>query len=64
MTMSDNKLPFEEFVKLSSKQRGLAYKHMSDSDKYRARITDIIGEDKTLEEERKGILKKYGIEGE
>ena len=39
--MSVTKLPFEEFVKLASKQRGIAYKYMSDHDKYKARITDI-----------------------
>ena len=60
--MSDNKLPFEEFVKLTSKQRGIAYKYMSDHDKFRARITEIIGEPNTTKEEREEILKKYGIE--
>ena len=60
-TMSDNKLSFEEFIKLSSKQRGFAYKYMSDHDKFRARIIDVIGEDNTSMEERKAILEKYGI---
>ena len=40
--MSDNKLPFEEFIKLTGKQRGIAYKYMSDHDKFRAGITEII----------------------
>lgn len=64
MTMTNNKLPFEEFIKLSNKQRGIAYKYMSDSDKFKARTIEIVGESNTSDEERKKILTKYGIKGE
>lgn len=59
--MNDNKLPFEEFIKLTGKQRGIACKYMSDHDKFRARVTEIIGEPNTTKEEREEILKKYNI---
>jgi len=62
--MSNTKLPFDKFIKLSSKQRSIAYKYLSDHDKFRARVTDIIGEPDTTEEERRAILQKYGIKEE
>jgi len=37
---------------------------LSDHDKFRARVTDIIGEPDTTEEERRAILQKYGIKEE
>lgn len=62
--MGSATLSFEEFLTLNSKQRRIAYKYLSEKDKFKARITDIIGEPNSTDEERQAILLKYGINDE
>jgi len=41
--MENNKLTFEEFMKLPEKEKGEAYKNLSKEDKFKARLSQPVG---------------------
>ncbi len=63
-----NKIPYEEFLKLSNKEKQLKYKDLSKQDKFKVRITpqikcEVIGKSELSdkEEQRKKHLKHFQL---
>lgn len=69
----ENELSFEDFLKLTDKEKGEAYKKLSDEDKFKARLSqpmsgEVIGYEEYTEDERqenkkilRDHLKKIGV---